>query len=426
MAVLPDTVPGGGILGRFAERRPRIANAIRSNPSALLNFGLGMLSGSNRSEAWANAQQGMAYGAQTDQARRDRTQQEEEQARQEEARNNLFMTPEFQSLSNEDRAWLMANPGAADQFIASNIQNRMTPATTAPPELEDFWNPETGQIERRAWVNGQWTTQGLGAPDSPLVVNNLGSDGIDYGDPPANHAWARDANRDVMLDERGVPVALPIGPALIEQQEREAAEAAAGEAADAAARQQQVTTDFITSKLNEVLGQVNGWTAGLGQQLLGGIGGTAQRDLAANIATLRSNIALESLQAAREASPTGSTGMGPLTDRDIEILMNKWSNIDPTQSPDQLSRNVIEFRNTYLDMVHGPGAWRIGENGQVFVGGAGGVNLRQGAAVTPPPAGAAPSAATPPPGVPAGAPVATDGRGGWLYWNGTAWVAPGG
>lgn len=131
--VLPAGMGGGVLMDRFAERRPRIANFARNNSSALLNFGLGMLSGGNRSEAWGNAQQGMAYGAQADQARRQRTQEEEERARREEARNNLLMSPEFQSLSAEDRAWMLANPDAADQFIAADIQRRTTPAEPRAP-----------------------------------------------------------------------------------------------------------------------------------------------------------------------------------------------------------------------------------------------------------------------------------------------------
>lgn len=133
--VLPATGTRGGLLGQFEQRRPRLAGFLGDNSSALMQFGMGLLSGGNRGEAWANASQGLAYGSQADQARRQRTQEEEEQTRQQEARNNLLMSPEFQSLSAEDRAWMLANPDAADQFIASDIQRRTTPA--AGPEPTD-------------------------------------------------------------------------------------------------------------------------------------------------------------------------------------------------------------------------------------------------------------------------------------------------
>lgn len=170
--VLPGGFGGGVLADRFAERRPRVAGFLKQNPSALLNFGLGLLSGGNRSEAWGNAQQGMAYGSQADQARRDRTQAEEERARQDEAVQQLLMSPEFAALPAEYRTMLTTDRELARQFIASDLGRRMTPAPTPdgftlspgeqrfdgngnpiaalPPEPNPGYRPLTDPTERAA------------------------------------------------------------------------------------------------------------------------------------------------------------------------------------------------------------------------------------------------------------------------------------
>lgn len=151
--VLPaNGVGGGGILGRFAERRPRLVQGLRDNSNALTGFGLGLLSGSSRGEAWGNAAQGLAYGQQADQAARDRTKAEQEQAAQDEAVNNLLMSEEFQSLPQNYRDVLTSDRELARAFIANDLERRTAPPD-APETTDDI--TEYGLYVRQTEARGQ-------------------------------------------------------------------------------------------------------------------------------------------------------------------------------------------------------------------------------------------------------------------------------
>lgn len=364
--VLPATSTRGGLLGQFEQRRPRVAGFLDNNSMALMQFGMGLLSGGNRGEAWANASQGLAYGSQADQARRQRTKEEEEKAAQEQAVNDLLMSPEFVEamggLSPQEQAFFRANPEMAREFAMSEIQRRTTPAA-GPDPTDDMREYE---FARSQGFDGSFQEWQMLRPPS-TVINN-GPTGIDYGQPPTSHAWARNPDGTVQIDERGAPVALPVGPALADQQATEAA---------GAARESQTaqTNDIVLDKIGEALGQVNGWTAGIGQQLLGGVGGTGQFDLAATLETIGANIAFDALQAMRDSSPTGGA-LGQVTERELALLKATAGNIDPRQSPTQLRANLQELQTLYLNTIHGEGNWTVDADGRVIVG-SGSVNLRQ-------------------------------------------------
>lgn len=372
MAVLPDNVAGGtGILGRFAERRPRIAAYIRDRPNALMQFGLGLLSGGNRQEAWSNAAQGLAYGQQADQGIRDRRTQEEETAAQDEAINNLLMSEEFASLPEGYRNLLTSDRELARQFLASDLTRRTTPAE-APTPTDDMREYDYARSQGFAGSFQEWQMQ-----RPPTTVINTGQNGIEYGTAPTGYAWAHNPDGTVKIDERGAPIALPVGPALAEQQATEAATAARG-------AQSAQTNDIVLNKLNEALGQINWSTTGVGQQLLGGVGGTGQFDLQATLDTIGANIAFDALQRMRDSSPTGGA-LGQVTERELALLQATAGSIDPRQSQGQLRQNLQALQTMYLDTIHGAGNWSLDADGNVTVR-SGAVNLRNGAAPVAAPA----------------------------------------
>lgn len=176
--VLPEAgVRGGGLLSQFEQRRPRLAGFLGDHSSALMQFGLGLLSGRNRADAWGNASQGLAYGQQSDQARRERTQEEEERARQDEAINNLLMSPEFQSLPAEYRTLLTNDRELARAFIANDLTRRTTPAATPVWEtitdangLTAQRNIQTGEVNYAP----DYAQPGASAPDRPTPYTDIG------------------------------------------------------------------------------------------------------------------------------------------------------------------------------------------------------------------------------------------------------------
>lgn len=395
-AVLPSNgIGGGGILGRFAERRPRFAQGLKNNANALTQFGLGLLSGSTRGEGWANAAQGLAYGQQADQAARDRTKAEEEQAARDEARRNLFMSKDFAALSEPERAWFLANPEAADQFLAADIQRRTGPAA-APETTDDITEYDRYAADARARGEtpvpfGPEYFASIRQPQT-VINNNNGQNGINYGNAPNDYAWARNPDGTVKIDERGAPIALPVGPALAAQQAADAA--AAGGAAD-----EGVIADSFVGTIDRAIGLAENADGGLPTtgfigQLLAGVPMSSQaRELANELQTIKSRISLEEINRMRQNSPTGAA-LGNATNADMTRLESAIVTLDQAVGPVALTDALKRLQDAYLDLVHGPGRWGRDETGTVRVM-TGGVSPAAQAA--PPPIGGAATDAGPPP-----------------------------
>ncbi len=96
------------------------------------------------------------------------------------------------------------------------------------------------------------------------------------------------------------------------------------------------TTGFVGSKLSEV-------------------GGTAANDIAENIKTLQAAASFGSLQAMREASPTGAA-LGAVSDTEINLLSSELAALSQSQSQEQFFRNLERFRTVYNQIVNGPNA----------------------------------------------------------------------
>jgi len=279
-------------------------------------------------------------------------------------------------LARRDQA-MQERAFAAQQAAANRPAATFRPLVT-PEDRAAYGIAPTDQGIYQIGPDNRLYQEGGGG--QTITINNTDANGIDYGDPPDDFAWSRNPDGTVRLDDRGIPIALPLGPALAD------ANAATTAAANAAAGQAR-TNDVVANKIGEALGQVNNWTAGVGQQVFGGVGGTGQFDLRATLDTIGANIAFEGLQAMREASPTGGA-LGNVTVRELELLQATAGNIDPRQSPTQLRQNLRELQTLYLNTIHGEGKWSLDAQGNVVVTEGGAVNLRTGGGGT----GAAPAA----------------------------------
>ena len=56
----------------------------------------------------------------------------------------------------------------------------------------------------------------------------------------------------------------------------------------------------------------------------------------------------------REASPTGGA-LGNVSEKENEYLQSVLGNVEQSQNPEQLKRNLLRLREAYLDIVHGYG-----------------------------------------------------------------------
>ena len=114
-----------------------------------------------------------------------------------------------------------------------------------------------------------------------------------------------------------------------------------------------IIDDDANGLFNEIFG-VGGNTTGLFGSLLSRVGGTDANNLRSQLATIKSNIGFDKLQSMREASPTGGA-LGNVSEKENEYLQSVLGNVEQSQSPEQLKKNLLRLREAYLDIVHGIG-----------------------------------------------------------------------
>lgn len=90
--------------------------------------------------------------------------------------------------------------------------------------------------------------------------------------------------------------------------------------------------------VEELKGKINNWTAGAGS-LLANVPATDARNFAAELDTLKANIAFGELTAMREASKTGGA-LGQVSNIELGLLQSALGALDPGQSPENLKAQL--------------------------------------------------------------------------------------
>lgn len=104
------------------------------------------------------------------------------------------------------------------------------------------------------------------------------------------------------------------------------------------------------------------------------IPGSTAKDLDATLNTIRANVGFDRLQQMRAASPTGGA-LGQVSDNENKLLQSVLGSLDQAQSEKEFMHNLDRLERVYLDIVHGKGNWKRGDDGQIIVGeGIGGQN----------------------------------------------------
>ena len=196
------------------------------------------------------------------------------------------------------------------------------------------------------------------APASRVDVKvNTGPTGIDYGDPPKDMAWARNADGSVHLtkDEKSgqlVPMPIPMPRTSLAGEEITTDQAAAAKAA-----QEQRTGDVVVQDVDRGIAKAQDmpfWTTGFLGGLLSGVGGTAARDVAGLVQSVKANVSIDRLQAMRAANKTGGA-LGNVSDKDMAKMESALGTLDQSQSSPQFIDNLSRVKNVYLDIVWGAG-----------------------------------------------------------------------
>jgi hypothetical protein len=114
--------------------------------------------------------------------------------------------------------------------------------------------------------------------------------------------------------------------------------------------------DVVTADIDRSMALIENATVpvtGLGS-VLSFIPGTDAHNVARLTDTIKANVGFDRLQAMRASSPTGGA-LGQVTDFENRLLQATIGNLEQSQSKDQLLYNLRRVKDTYLDIVHGPG-----------------------------------------------------------------------
>lgn len=184
-------------------------------------------------------------------------------------------------------------------------------------------------------------------------ASNLGPNGIDYGNPPTDMAWKRDAQGNIMIDEEtGSPIAVVI--------KGSKSDVKATEAADKATRkedQQRLSAGLVSRSIDDIFNLVemhnDSWTTpvfGMGA-LAKYFPGTVAKSIAGSLDTIKANIGFDKLQQMRENSPTGGA-LGQVSDFENKLLQSTFGVLEQEQSDRVTIRNLMRVKKMTEAIIH--------------------------------------------------------------------------
>lgn len=255
----------------------------------------------------------------------------------------------YLTLSGDDDIAAMFKSGV---ITKDDIPNLLAEKDKKPTLTDD--QRKLAQINEERAAAGQpplSLEEFLAGKKSGLTVN-VGPNGVDYGDPGAGLVWQRSPEGEIVLDDRGAPIAIPFqGGKPYEEMLARDAKLALGDA------REDVKSAVVVQDIDRALDAIVAnpmLTTGIGAQLTGGLGGSPALDVSALIDTVKANAGFKELQAMRESSPTGGA-LGNITEKEIAYLQATIGNLSVEQSSEQLIDNLKRVKNTYLDIIHGEG-----------------------------------------------------------------------
>jgi hypothetical protein len=322
--------------------------------SPLFLAGAGLLSG----EGFGGAMQGMQMGTGLQGQRR---KQQQEMQRQQ-AYKGLTAPGALQGISPDVlKLAQAAGPEAGFDILSKGVQPKATPSTVQEFEFAkqngytgsfmDFrksgGGADGGLYGKAGSVfqdpkSGEFFTVQFGADGTrkiePVQVNGsnltpsrgVGVEGNLMYDKGSG-ATVRDMTDAVAGGERARVVGQGQG-----QNEVNAPKAfSAMEAANA-------KSNVVLSTIKEARDMIGPFTAGFGGSALSSLPGTAARDLAAKIDTLKANAGFAELQAMRDNSPTGGA-LGQVAVQELAMLQATITSLEQAQSPAQLSKALDDY-----------------------------------------------------------------------------------
>jgi hypothetical protein len=105
---------------------------------------------------------------------------------------------------------------------------------------------------------------------------------------------------------------------------------------------------MVFDKVQQAIPKVNAFTAGFFGSTTNFVPGSPSADLKADLLTIQANAGFDKLQEMRDNSPTGGA-LGQVSERELALLQATWSNLEQSQSPEQLRQRLQEFSQQIED-----------------------------------------------------------------------------
>lgn len=291
-----------------------------------------------------------------------------EQQQQDYWRNQMLMTQfqqaqEDRDLQKQEREAAAARAGKWNEFAGLWADQDPTndPFALQPSQagLLPFLDYESGPAQVAEWTKAPEEKLSDDMREYNLYVEQGGKDDFFTYMTKLKRAGATTNTNKINLKQYGD---IPAGYRLVDDgMGGVSMEKVPGSPADEAAQNrgamQEQTADVVTTDINRALEKMDSAflpTTGAGGALLQYIPGTAARDVAGLVQTVRSNIGIDKLQQMRDASKTGGA-LGSVTEKELAELQSVVGNLEQSQSDEQVRYNLKRVYNKYLDVVHGPG-----------------------------------------------------------------------
>jgi len=192
-------------------------------------------------------------------------------------------------------------------------------------------------LQQRAELSGLQQ----GTPEYNNFIQTGGNVQRTEAAPPVGYRYVRDPSGAISNLEL-----IPGSPQAMEAEKAALKQSTTNELKDVAAN---TVVSSIGKAINAI--QAPGLPAtGTFGNMLSGVPESNAAELRRQLASIKSNITLDSLQAARAASPTGAA-LGAVSDKEGELLANKLGALDPS-SPN-FQRDILDVQKTYLQTVYG-------------------------------------------------------------------------
>tara|TARA_E500000305_G_scaffold78136_1_gene63746 strand:+ start:1015 stop:1932 length:918 start_codon:yes stop_codon:yes gene_type:complete len=182
------------------------------------------------------------------------------------------------------------------------------------------------------------------------ITLNTGPQGQNFGSPPKDMEWVRDATGKVVIDERGIPKALPIEgtKTYIEQEKILEGKKSSASTDTSSAENVLLNVERIRDRIKEST-LLNPGTGFLAETFVN-IGGTLAADIKALVSPIKASIGFDRLQKMREESPTGGA-LGQVSEMELDLLNSSLQSLDQSQSQEQFLENLDEVEKRYSDIV---------------------------------------------------------------------------